>query len=333
MVANRCRRALLTGATVLSLGLGAEQAAVAAPMVLATTGMVGDTVAALGGECIDTDVLMGPGVDPHLFQASASDVRAFQQAELIVYNGFGLEGQLDNVLTRVGERRPTLALAEAAGAMGPVEVMRGTGDEAVDPHLWMDARLWAQGIPPLAGALTDVVPGCAEAINERAGRLNEQLLALDEWIRTSIASIPEPQRVLLTAHDAFRYFGRAYDIEVRGIQGISTSAEASVADIQASAALIAERDLPAIFVETTINPRTVRAVLEAARERSAEVSIGGSIHGDALGERGTLADSLIGMLIHNTAQITRALGGSLASLPPALEAWRGPLRADGERGG
>ncbi len=327
MVASRCRNVLLTGAMVVGIGLGAAQAVVAAPLVLATTGMVGDTVARLGDECIDVEVLMGPGVDPHLFQASASDVRAFQQAELIVYNGFGLEGQLDNVLTRVGERRPTLALAEAAAAEGPLERIQGTGGYAVDPHLWMDAGLWAQGVAPLAGMLTDIAPGCAEAINDRADTLHEQLQALDEWIRARIASIPEAQRVLLTAHDAFRYYGRAYGIEVEGIQGISTSAEASVADIQATADLIAERGIPAIFVETTINPRTVEAVLAAARERSAEVSIGGSIYGDALGEPGTLADSLIGMLIHNTAAITGALGGTMAPLPPVLAPWRGSLDA------
>ena len=330
---QRGRAVWLAAAMMLGIGAGPGLSMAAPPMVLATTGMIGDTVASLGGECIDVEVLMGPGVDPHLFQASASDVLAFQQAALIVFNGYGLEGQLDNVLTRVGERRPTLALAEAASAEGPREPMRGTGGYSVDPHLWMDAALWAQGVTPLAGMLTDIAPGCAAAINDRADTLNRRLRALDQWIQARIASIPEPQRVLLTAHDAFRYYARAYDIDVRGIQGISTSAEASVADIQDTAALIAERGIPAIFVETTINPRTVQAVVEAARERSAEVSIGGSIHGDALGEPGTLADSLIGMLIHNTAEITRALGGTMAPLPAVLAPWQESLDARRVSGG
>jgi manganese/zinc/iron transport system substrate-binding protein len=307
--------------------------ALAQPMVLGTTGMVADTVDAVGGECVEARALMGPGVDPHLYQASASDVRAFQQADLIVYNGFGLEGQLDDVLTRFGERRATLALAEAAAAQGPGGAIDGAGDFATDPHLWMDAALWSQGAAPLGEALAAIAPDCRDAIIARADALEARLQALDRWIEESVASIPAAQRILLTAHDAFRYYGRAYDIEVQGVQGISTSAEASVADIRATTALIAERDIPAIFVETTINPRNIEAVVKAARERSAEVSIGGTLYGDALGEPGTLADSLVGMLMHNTARITGALGGELAPLPPALAGRREALDALRSRDG
>ncbi len=324
----------LTASVILGMVLGATGFAVsAAPRVVATTGMVGDTVGVIGGECIETTTLMGPGVDPHLYQASASDVRAFQQAALIAYNGFGLEGQLDTVLERLGERRPTLAVAEAAAAAaGDEALLAGAQGYAIDPHLWMDTALWAQAITPVADALVDVAPECANAIRTRAERLAGELVALDGWIRASLASIPARQRVLLTAHDAFRYFGRAYAIEVRGIQGISTSAEASVADIRNTAELIVERGIPAIFVETTISPRTVEAVLQAARQRSADVVLGGALYGDALGERGTLADSLIGMHVHNTAAIAAGLGGNTAPLPAALERWRAALEAEGAAG-
>ena len=321
--------------TIRGMALGALLALVsgmaipttqAKPLVVATTGMVGDTVDRLGGSCIETRTLMGPGVDPHLYQASASDSRALQQAALIAYNGFGLEGQLDRVLARLGERRPTLALAEAAGAAAGAEATQAGGDgNAVDPHLWMDPALWAAALEPTADALVTLAPDCSRAIRQRAERFRQALEALDGWVADNLATIPPAQRVLLTAHDAFGYFGSAYGIEVRGIQGISTSAEASVADIRATADLIAERGIPAIFVETTINPRTVEAVVQAARQRSAEVEVGGSLHGDALGEPGTLADSLIGMHIHNTAEIVTALGGELMSLPARLAAWRGPL--------
>lgn len=315
----------------LCLAIAQVVTAAPTPSVLATTGMVGDRVESLGGECIDTQVLMGPGVDPHLYRAAASDVRAFQQAALIAYNGFGLEGQLDSVLTRFGERRPTLAVAEAAAGRGPIDVIRTDGDYAVDPHLWMDARLWAQGVDPTADALVEVAPECAAAIRDRAATLRRQLHALHDWIGSRIGSIPESQRILLTAHDAFRYYGRAYDIEVRGVQGISTTAEASVADIRANARLIAERGIPALFVETTINPRTVEAVVAAARERGADVRVGGALYGDALGESGTLADSVVGMLIHNTIAVTRALGGERAPLPEPLAAWRPDAQATWQR--
>lgn len=293
------------------------------PTILATTGVVGDTVSAIGGECIRTEVLMGPGVDPHLYQASASDVQRFRDAELIVYNGFGLEGQLDNVLARFAERRPTLALAEAASEMGPGQAIAGGSDYATDPHLWMDAALWAQSIAPLTQALTDIAPDCAPLLAARGEQHQARLQALDDWLAQSIATIPAAQRMMISAHDAFEYFGRAYDLEVRGIQGISTTAEASVADIQNVARLIAERGIPAIFIETTINPRTVEAVLAAAQQRDAEVRIGGALYGDALGEPGTLAEDLIGMLIANGITLTEALGGQAPALPAALSPWQG----------
>ncbi|MEX0383047.1 zinc ABC transporter substrate-binding protein [Spiribacter sp. 1M153] len=324
---QRRRDGWMARAAVMAVGLALTSVAPAAPSVLATTGMVADLVDRIGGECIETEALMGPGIDPHLYRAAASDVRAFQSASLIAYNGLGLEGQLDSVLRRFGERRPTLAVAEAAAAAGPVDLIQTDGDGAPDPHVWMDAALWSQAITPTVEALRQVVPDCTAGLRERASALREQLGALDAWMRASIASIPAGQRVLLTAHDAFGYYGRAYDIEVRGIQGISTTAEASVADIQANARLIAERGLPALFVESTINPRTVDAVVAAARERGAEVLIGDTLYGDALGESGTLADSLPGLLIHNTAAITRELGGERAPLPAALSDWRAPLRA------
>lgn len=292
------------------------------PTILATTGMVGDTVRAVGGECIRTEVLMGPGVDPHLYQASASDVQRFRDAALIVYNGFALEGQLDNVLERFAERRPTMALAEAAAEAGPDRAITGSSDYATDPHLWMDAALWAQGVAPLADALTAIAPDCAALLAARAEQHRSRLQALDAWLAESIATIPAPQRMMISAHDAFEYFGRAYNLEVRGIQGISTSAEASVADIQNVARLIAERGIPAIFIETTISPRTVEAVLAAAQQRDAEVRIGGELYGDALGEPGTLAEDLIGMLIANGITLTEALGGKAAPLPAALSPWQ-----------
>mgnify|MGYP002278873840 CR=1 FL=1 len=299
----------------LSLTSALASATTSPPPVLATTGMIADLAERVGGECIAVTGLMGPGVDPHLYQPSAADVRRFQHAELVLYNGLGLEGQLDPVLKRFGQRRVTLAVAEAAATNGPRQTLPSADGRSVDPHVWMDARFWAQAITPVSQALADVAPDCAQAIEARAQRYRRELLALDQWMAESIATIPSAQRILMTAHDAFGYFGRAYDIEVRGIQGISTSAEAGVGDIQAMATLILERQVPAVFVESTINPRTIEAVIEAVRERGFRVKKGGMLYGDALGQPGTPVDTLVGMLSYNVQTITQALGGTPRPLP------------------
>jgi len=302
----------------LSVASALASARTSPPPVLATTGMIADLAARLGGECVAVTGLMGPGVDPHLYQPSAADVRRFQNAELVLYNGFGLEGQLDPVLKRFGQRRATLAVAEAAANSGPRQTIPSGDGRSVDPHVWMDAGFWAQAINPVSQALASVVPDCAQAIEARAQRYRGELLALDQWMAESIATIPSAQRILMTAHDAFGYFGRAYGIEVHGIQGISTSAEAGVGDIQSVATLIVERQVPAVFVESTINPRTIEAVMEAVRERGFTVNKGGMLYGDALGQSGTPVDTLVGMLRHNVQTITPALGGNPQPLPAVL---------------
>lgn len=283
--------------------------------VVATTGMIGDLAERLGGECFAVHTLMGPGVDPHQYRPAAQDVGRFQRAELILYNGFGLEGQLGSVLGRLGSMMPTLAVAEkaaeaadSAGHAGAV-IRAGDKDSAPDPHLWMDVGLWRSAIDPVASQLGAVRPDCRDAIATRAAVLEQRFSALDQWIRQAVRSIPEPRRVLVTAHDAFAYYGRAYAIDVRGIQGVSTTAEAGVADIRDTAALLVERDVPAIFIESTINPRTVEAVRSAAASDGHEIALGGRLYGDALGEADGPAGDYLGMMRTNTRRIVEALGG------------------------
>lgn len=315
---GRLRR--LAGGLVLSLvGLGAAAAAQGPLQVLATTGMIGDVARNVGGGCVEVTTLMGPGVDPHLYQASARDVRRFQAAEIILYSGYSLEGQLGDVLERFGERKPTVAVGPASidtGALISTQDVYG-----VDPHLWMDVSLWARTVATVREAFAGLRPDCAEALAERARAYGEQLEALHAWVEEGVASIPETQRILVTAHDAFAYYGRAYGLEVAGIQGISTESEAGVADIRRMASVVAERGVPAVFIESTINPRTIEAVIDAARQRGQEVALGGELYSDAMGERGTAAGSYIGMIVSNTATIVRALGGTLPPLPEPLHAW------------
>jgi manganese/zinc/iron transport system substrate-binding protein len=288
--------------------------------IVATTGLMADIAERVGGECVEVETLMGPGIDPHDYQATAGDVRRLEAAELILYSGYMLEEQMAQVLDRLAARRPTLALMEVA--TDPADLIAEPDEPAgVDMHLWMDVELWSRLPPAFAEALAEHRPGCAEAAAERAEGYVAELLALHDWVGEAIATIPEETRLLVTAHDAFGYFARAYGIEVAAIQGISTLGEASVADIRETADLVVASGVPAIFVETTINPRTIEAVREAVRQRGHEVEIGGELFSDALGPEGSIADSYIGMIYENTRIITEALGGSLPPLPEALADW------------
>ena len=294
--------------------------AMAAPVrVVATVGMIGDVAQVVGGDCVAVETMMGPGIDPHLYQASSGDVRALARADAILYVGLYLEGQLGEVLDKLSARKPTLAVAERAV---PESERIATGEGyGVDPHVWMDVALWARTPAVIAEGLSTIASDCAEAMAARAENYARTLEALDGWIRASVASVPEERRVLVTAHDAFAYFGRAYGVEVIGVQGVSTEAEAGIADIREVVDLVTSRGVPAIFVESTINPRTVQAVIEAAERAGHRLRLGAELYSDAMGAENTAEGSYIGMLHANTRAIVEALGGSLAPLPPALAPW------------
>ncbi|MDZ7802037.1 MAG: zinc ABC transporter substrate-binding protein [Trueperaceae bacterium] len=334
-VRNRAARRAPAGilaAAIAAVALlpGAASAQKAPVRVLATVGMIADVAENVGGACVEVTQLMGPGVDPHLYQASARDVRAFRDAELILYAGYSLEGQLGAVLERFSDQKPTLAVAPAS--ITPDELITTQDVYGIDPHLWMDASLWSRIAPSIAGAVAELAPDCADAMHANADAYVARLQALHDWAGDALATIPEGQRLMVTAHDAFAYFGRAYALEVAGIQGISTESEAGVADIREMARLVAERDVPAIFIETTINPRTIQAVIDAARDRGHQIQIGAELYSDAMGEPGTAAGTYIGMIYENTVNVTRELGGDPPPLPPELQAWaeRWNVASEGE---
>ncbi len=287
--------------------------------VVASVGMVGDVAAELAGPCAQVDTLMGPGVDPHGYRATASDVRAVQEADLVLYVGLGLEARLGEVLASLASRTRVVAV----GDDGVPVAERRTGEGGtVDPHAWMDPDLWRSVAARIATALAEVVPAaCADDLRDRALAYDALLIDLDAWTAATIANVPDAARVLVTAHDAFEYFGHAYGLEVVGLQGLSTVAEASLADVRATADLIAERGVPAVFVESTINPRTIEAVRIAARDRGAEVALGGELFSDAFGSGGTPEGTYVGMILHNAATVATALGGAPAPLPAALADW------------
>ena len=304
---------------VLVGAFGTSSAQEAPARVVASVGMVGDVAAELAGACAVVDTLMGPGVDPHGYRATASDVRAVQDAELVLYVGLGLEARLGEVLARLASRTRVVAVGDDAVPAG--DRLTGEGG-TLDPHAWMDPNLWRPVAARIAVALAEVVPAaCADELTDRAAAYDALLADLVAWTDATIASVPESARVLVTAHDAFAYFGRAFGLEVVGLQGLSTVAEASLADVRATADLIAERGVPAVFVESTINPRTIESVRAAVRDRGTEVALGGQLFSDAFGSAGTPEGTYVGMIVHNAATVATALGGAAAPLPTALAEW------------
>ncbi|MEO1250669.1 MAG: zinc ABC transporter substrate-binding protein, partial [Pseudomonadota bacterium] len=206
-------------------------------------------------------------------------------------------------------------------AIPPADLITTQDVYGIDPHLWMDVSLWAEIAPVIADTLSEIAPDCAADLQDRAKAYQTELSALHGWIGESVATIPESQRILVTAHDAFAYYGRAYDIEVAGIQGISTESEAGVADIREMVDVVVERQVPAVFIESTINPRTVQAVIDAAAADGQDVVIGGELFSDAMGAPDTAGGTYIGMLFENTMTLVQALGGEPAPMPAELQSW------------
>lgn len=275
--------------------------------VVTTIGMITDIVENIGGDRVRADGLMGPGVDPHLYKASEGDVTRMAAADVVFYNGLHLEGKMTEVFERMKGRILTVAVTDGIDRerlLTPPE-FRGIHD----PHVWFDVTLWMKAAEKVAGTLADIDPRHGEKYRENAGRYLAELAALHEYVKEKAERIPPSRRVLVTAHDAFNYFGRAYGFEVKGLQGISTVAEAGTADIQALADLIAKRRIPAIFVETSVSPRTIRALQEAVRARGFAVKIGGSLYSDAMGDPGAPEGTYVGMVRHNIDTIVAALSG------------------------
>ncbi len=289
--------------------------------VLATVGMVADVAQNVAGDCAVVTTLMGPGTDPHSYSATPRDVQAIAGAELILYVDPALEARLAEVLDRFSGRTATIGLLRETFDMADLLSDPDDGG-AIDPHLWMDVSRWARIAPVIAGAIAEQRPDCTETLAINATAYADRLDALHGWVGAAIGSVPAGQRMLVTAHDAFGYFADAYGIEAsEGIEGISTASEASIADIRNVAAFVVARQVPAVFVETTINPRTIEALVAEVRAQGHEVAIGGALFSDAMGDTGTAEGTYIGMIRANTIVITGALGGTLPPWPGRLQGW------------
>lgn len=276
--------------------------------LVATTSIIADLANQIGGELVSVQGLMGPGVDPHLYKASEGDVAAMADAEMILYNGLHLEGKMVDIFAQMQQRGLSVhAIAEGLEQTDLLSSEYFVGSQ--DPHIWFDISLWQKAAIRVRDVLSDAVPEGAQFFSERTDAYLFELEELDAWAKNQIASIPPKNRVLITSHDAFGYFGRAYGLEVKGLQGISTASEAGTGDVRDLASFVAENEIPSMFVESSISPRGIEAVREAVRARGFEVAIGGTLYGDALGSPGTAAATYLGMFRENVTMIVAGLGG------------------------
>ena len=297
---------------VLLIGTGCEKkqrdASVAGKYrVVTTIGMITDIVKNVGGDHVEVIGLMGPGVDPHLYKASAGDVQKLNSVRLIFYNGLHLESKMADILAKMSGNTETVAVTDAVDRsllLTPPEF-----EGQYDPHLWFDVTLWMKAVGKVRDALSAFDPDNALAYWSNAQRYFAKLAELHEYVKTQAERVPVEQRVLVTAHDAFNYFGKAYGFEVRGLQGISTATEAGIADVQELATFIAERRIPAIFVESSVSSRSLEAVKAAVKSKGFDVEIGGELFSDAMGNEGTPEGTYIGMVRHNIDTIVAALTG------------------------
>ncbi len=276
--------------------------------VVSTTSIIHDIVLNIAGDLVDAKSLMGPGIDPHLYKASAGDVATLANANVIFFNGLHLEGKMTDVFENMRKRGViTVAVSERIDKSLLISPKGYEGN--YDPHVWFDIIPWKQAVLAVRDTLIGVDPSNSDVYRKNTEVYLKKLDDLHKYVLSRVSTIPSNKRVLITAHDAFNYFGRRYGFEVIGLQGISTATEASTADIQKISSIIIERKIPAIFLESSVSPRYVEAVKEAVRSKGFEVKLGGLLYSDALGDPDTPQGTYIGMFRYNVDTIVNALGG------------------------
>lgn len=296
------------GCAMAALTVAPSAAMAADPLnVVATTGMIADAARAVGGDLVDVRGLMGPGVDPHAYRQTRSDIVAMAGADLVLWHGLYLEAQMEEFLAQLARDRTVVSVAAAV----PRDLLlaHDAYPDRFDPHVWMDPGLWVH----VAGAVRDALilarPGDEAAFRAGADAHLAGIAQLADYARQVLGSVPPEARVLLTSHDAFNYFGRAYGFDVVGIQGISTESEAGLQRMEELVELLIARNVRAVFVESSVSDRSIRALAEGAAAAGHEVTVGGELFSDAMGADGTYEGTYIGMIDHNVTTIARALGG------------------------
>lgn len=272
--------------------------------IVATTGMLGDAVRKIVQDKAEVEVLMGPGVDPHLYKPTPSDLTAVREADIIFYNGLHLEAKMVEVLEKL---KDTKAVYAAGDALQAKDLNYPEGAALPDPHIWFDLSLWQKVVLQIGKSMAAVDSTNADFYLDNASNYYKQLEEIDAMVSEQIATIPKESRVLVTAHDAFGYFGEAYGIEVKGLQGISTTAEFGLQDVATMVKIISERNIKAVFVESAISDRSIKAVVSGCQKNGHDLKIGGTLYSDALGAEGTPEEFFTGVIEHNVKIIVEAL--------------------------
>ncbi len=276
--------------------------------VVATVGMIADVAGHIGGDCVTLITMMGPGVDPHVYSATLRDVENLFEADLILYGGLHLEARLIDVFEQIHESLGTTVIP-VSESIAETSVLHVEDSNATDPHIWMDVSLWMDAARAIRDGFVTALPENASYITANAEAYLAQMEALDVYVMEQIQRIPETQRILITAHDAFQYYSRRYAVDVYAPQGISTQAEVGVQDVRETIDLILSRQIPAIFVETSVSPAVVEAIQAGAQARGWDLQIGGQLYSDAMGTAGTLGGTYLGMIQSNTDTIVSSLLG------------------------
>ena len=275
--------------------------------IVATTGMIGDAVAMIAGDKAEVTVLMGPGVDPHLYKATQGDLNALRSGDIIFYNGLHLEGKMQEVFDRLATTKKVFPVAAGIPESKLRTVAQVNGISTHDPHIWFDVQLWMLAVAEIGKQLSASDPTNAAFYATQTTKYLEQLAALDVFVKEKMSAIPETHRTLITSHDAFGYFGAAYGIRVKGLQGISTAAEFGLKDITDMVNMIIAEDIKAVFVESSVSEKSIQAVIEGCHQKNHNIKAGGTLYSDAMGAAGTPEGNYIGMVTHNVEVIYAAL--------------------------
>lgn len=275
--------------------------------ITTTTGMITDIVKNVGGEHVAVSGLMGAGIDPHLYKASQGDVSKLDNADIIFYNGLHLEGKMAEMFEKLEKRKPTVAVASYL-TEEQLHAAPGQGQGIMhDPHIWFNVKLWISATEVVRDTLVEKDAANGDDYKAAAAAYIKQLEELDDYARVQIGSIPEASRILVTAHDAFGYFGEAYGLTVTGLQGMNTMSEYGSKDVSKLRDYLVEKKIKAVFIESSVPKKSIESVIEGARQLGHEVKIGGELFSDAMGDEGTVEGTYIGMVRHNVDIIVAAL--------------------------
>lgn len=272
-------------------------------VILTTTNIIADCIKNIVGDDAEVQSLMGTGVDPHLYKPSQGDIAKLNNADIIVYNGLHLEGKMTDMLEKLSKTKHVFSVADNLSLTDFIKV----GEHSYDPHFWFDLRLWAKGLTNVALKIQSIDTANHGVYQQRLVDYQKEIVKTESLIKAQITKIPSSSRILITAHDAFSYYGRAYNIEVKGLQGISTMSDFGLRDVEMMIDLIVAKKIKSIFVESSISPKSIESIQEGVKAKKHAITIGGSLFSDALGAEETAEGTYLGMLKYNTNTITNAL--------------------------